>query len=564
MNLKIHPLKFLLVICFACPFLLEAQLVSHRFGGTNANDWGRSVQFDRNNGLLVTAGENDLFSPLEAVVFQKDPCFNPINSAWYGTAASNERFMAVRPYFNPMFGANPNGYVAVGTTDRFGTIDAYVVVLRPNLSVFASFVIPGPGGGNDIATAVEPTFDGGFVVVGITQTQLGDNDIFGVKFTAGLGTQWSLQYGGPGVGTTYDERALSVLQNPLNGNICIVGGTETYSISGNEDLYLMEVLSVNGNVIISGLGSHSWVIGSVFEENFNDVSIDPNTGVYHLTGRLNNGTNDDIIAVSFDPNGGGTLVYNRHDAGGTEFGTSTEYDQYTGLQVIVGYENSPGFTFGSMDAFSISMPPGGNAAAGLAWHYGDGLFEGFDEVDMMDTGGSMEFFTGGGTQSFGGPAPSNFYWIYSDVTGETGCAEAPYLPTQINVPHAEVQSTDYHDWVKPRKIQDMANYYNNVNNLLCTSSCKGQTIGDVVADPAEVSVKAYPNPAVSELSIATDAIEGLESVRLLDINGRILHSQEAHQQGLAQLDVSGFTAGVYFAEVRLSNGQVQRIKWIKN
>ena len=555
-----HPLKLLLLICFSAPLFLQGQLYSNRFGGTNASEWARSAQYDFNNGLLVSAGEMNQFTPLEAVVYQKDPCFNPINSAWYGGPNSQERFLAIRPYAHPFFGA---GYVAVGTSNRNGTNDAYIVLLRPNLSVFAAWLVNGFANGDDIATAVEPTSDGGFVVVGITQTQAGDNDMFGLKFDAGLSTQWSLSYGGPGGGGNFDERALSVVENSSTGYLCIVGGTETYSISGNEDLYLLEVDMFTGNVIISGLGSHSWVIGSPFEENFNDVVYDQNNKIYHLTGRLNNGSDDDVISVVFDPNSGAVLLYDRHDGGGTEFGTSIQWDPYAGHQVIVGYENSPGFTFGSFDGFSISMPPGGNAVPGLAWHYGGGSFDGLDEIAAFDNGGNMEFFTGGGTGSFAAPAPNNFYWIYSDVTGKTGCAENPYLPTPAYVPRGVIQATDYTQWNRPRKINENANYYQNFNDILCTQTCKGATQGAVHVEIDAVVVKAYPSPAQSRLSIMADNAEGIASVRLVDINGRSLEMRESPGQGHLEFDVAGFASGVYFAEVKLANGLVKRLKWIK-
>jgi len=72
----------------------------------------------------------------------------------------------------------------------------------------------------------------------------------------------------------------------------------------------------------------------------------------------------------------------------------------------------------------------------------------------------------------------------------------------------------------------------------------------------------YPNPATDVLNIASKNGVAIESVQILDINGRIVN-QNSSSSDAVQVNVSNLNAGVYFVKVQSELG-VGTSKFIKN
>ncbi len=57
---------------------------------------------------------------------------------------------------------------------------------------------------------------------------------------------------------------------------------------------------------------------------------------------------------------------------------------------------------------------------------------------------------------------------------------------------------------------------------------------------------SYPNPAKNEINLAYDGHSTVQSISLLDINGRLVAQDIWHQEKIQKLDVSNLQAGTYF------------------
>jgi len=136
------------------------------------------------------------------------------------------------------------GYIIAGYTSSFGAgdYDVYLIKIRPdgNLQWQRTY----GGIGKDIGYQVQPTGDGGFIVVGTTNSfGAGGYDVYLIK-TDSLGYPlWTRTYGGSG-----DEVGRSVF--PIKEGGYIITGYTTSWGSGNVDLYLIKI-DTTGEVIWS-------------------------------------------------------------------------------------------------------------------------------------------------------------------------------------------------------------------------------------------------------------------------------------------------------------------------
>ncbi len=95
----------------------------------------------------------------------------------------------------------------------------------------------------------------------------------------------------------------------------------------------------------------------------------------------------------------------------------------------------------------------------------------------------------------------------------------------------------------------------------------GQTITGIREKiPADSKLNIYPNPVTSRLNITVKSgIQGTALINILDISGRIvLTEQTSIQSGIpVSFDISNLNSGIYFLQLRESNGQYSAIRFVK-
>jgi hypothetical protein len=78
------------------------------------------------------------------------------------------------------------------------------------------------------------------------------------------------------------------------------------------------------------------------------------------------------------------------------------------------------------------------------------------------------------------------------------------------------------------------------------------------SDTHESPIKVYPNPAASFLTIESE--EAISKIRVMDMTGKVVFEflpQNIHQQ---IIDISGYTAGIYFFEITSADGNTDVVK----
>ena len=124
------------------------------------------------------------------------------------------------------------GYIVVGTTESFGAGSCDVFFIKTNASGYTERSRTFGGVGDDEGYSVQQTADGGYIIVGLTSSfGSGSADIYLVKTNASGDTLWTRAYGG----SRFDE-GYAVQQTPDGGYV--VAGAVCLA-SDTEDVYLM-------------------------------------------------------------------------------------------------------------------------------------------------------------------------------------------------------------------------------------------------------------------------------------------------------------------------------------
>ncbi len=140
--------------------------------------------------------------------------------------------------------ATADGYVLTGTTAGFGSGGNDMIVLKYNLSGNLIWSKTLGSSGNEGGNYIAMTNDGGYLVVGTTNTYTaGGTDILLAKFSSSGNLLWNKVIGGD-----HDDSGSGLLVD-RNGDIVVAGGTTGFGVSGS-DVFVIK-LNSTGNLIWS-------------------------------------------------------------------------------------------------------------------------------------------------------------------------------------------------------------------------------------------------------------------------------------------------------------------------
>jgi len=127
------------------------------------------------------------------------------------------------------------GYIIAGATQSYSENWYYAYLIKTDASGNIEWEQTYGGSGWDEAFSAQQTTDGGYIVAGYTSSYgAGMGDIYLVKTDALGNTEWEKTIGG-----SYEDYAYRV-QQTLDGGYILVGATESYG-AGMADIYLVKV-----------------------------------------------------------------------------------------------------------------------------------------------------------------------------------------------------------------------------------------------------------------------------------------------------------------------------------
>jgi uncharacterized delta-60 repeat protein len=226
-------------------------------GGSNSDVANSIVQ--SSDGSYVVAGETLSFgaSGRDIYVVKLDSSGNIV---WTKTIGGSWDDFA-----NSVIQSSDGGYVIAGYTQSFGAswYDIYVVKLDSSGNVIWSKTIG--GGDADVAYSIIQSSDGGYIVIGRTQSfGAGGYDVYVVKIDSSGNVLWTKTIGGG-----YADEARSITQSS-DGGFAIAGYTQSFG-AGSYDIYVVKTGPLGDTCWSQGITNY--VVSSV-SSSFSSPSTD--------------------------------------------------------------------------------------------------------------------------------------------------------------------------------------------------------------------------------------------------------------------------------------------------
>ena len=144
------------------------------------------------------------------------------------------------------------GYIVAGYTESFGAGWEDFYLVKTNSSGEPLWTRTYGGSGGDCAYSVQQTTDGGYVVAGFTYSfGAGNADFYLVKTNSQGDTLWTRTYGG----SSYD--CANSVQQTADGGYILVGETQSFG-AGGRDFYLVKTNSQGDTLWTRTYGGSNW------------------------------------------------------------------------------------------------------------------------------------------------------------------------------------------------------------------------------------------------------------------------------------------------------------------
>jgi len=217
---------------FATAAPLQAQTWAESFGGT-ASDVGYTVQQTSDGGFVVAGVTASFSGTYDAWVLKLSPSGVVEWQRAFGGGGAEEA--------NSVQQTSDGGYVVAGYTTSFGAGYNDVWLLRLDASGGIQWQWAYGGGSADVASSVEQTTDGGYVVAGSTRSfGAGNEDVWVIKLGSAGSFEWQKAYGGAN-----SELAHSI-QQTADGGYIVAGQTASFG-AGGWDVWVLK-LDALGNI----------------------------------------------------------------------------------------------------------------------------------------------------------------------------------------------------------------------------------------------------------------------------------------------------------------------------
>jgi hypothetical protein len=200
------------------------------FGGSK-DDEGFSVQ-QTSDGSFIIVGRTESFGAGEDDVWliKTDADGNKLWEKTFGGIRDDQGHSVQQ--------TSDGGFILVGNTESFGAGDADVWLIKTDADGNKLWEKTFGGSRYDYGYSVRQTSDGGFIIVGYTAS-FGARDVWLIKTDANGNKQWDRTFGGSDSDVGYS------VQQTSDGGFIIVGYTVSFG-AGKDDVWLIKT-DANGN-----------------------------------------------------------------------------------------------------------------------------------------------------------------------------------------------------------------------------------------------------------------------------------------------------------------------------
>ena len=253
-----------------------ANLFAKAYGGSEG-DYAHALTLASDGGYLLTVQSLSFgASGADFLLVKVDALGQVVWTRMFGGSSGDG--------FERVIRTSDGGYLALGSSDSFGTGGDDFIVVKLSSSGNIEWIREIGGGSGDVVADAVQTSDGGFVVVGDTYSfGAGGHDFLVVKLSSTGSIQWAKTIGGV---SNEGARAVAIASD---GGLFVMGETASFG-AGGDDLLLVK---------LSLTGSLQWarVIGGSSDEWGYSLVATPDGGALlaGLTGSWGAGLHDGFL-----------------------------------------------------------------------------------------------------------------------------------------------------------------------------------------------------------------------------------------------------------------------------
>jgi len=514
--------SLLLVFFFSLAFSSSAQITFQKTFGGNQSTFGYSVQQTTDGGYIMTGLTSFGAGNEDVYLIKTDSHGNTLWKKTYGGIDSDCGFSVQQ--------TADGGYIIVGYSESFtgGTSDVYLIKSDANGNQIWTKTFGGSR--NDQGNSLHQTSDGGYIIAGSTNSffnQAFDTHLYLIKTDSNGDSLWTRTFGA----TDDIHCGSSVLESADGGYVtCGIFFSRTSLLK----------IDVQGNLIWNKTFG---ILGCSIVSSFLQFA----NGGYIITGSVSFGPgNVDVYLIKTDTIG--NVLWTKTFGGShDDYGQSVQQTSDNGY-IIAGYTNS--FGTGNFDTYLIKTDVNGDTL----WTKiigGSGNDLGYSVHQTFDDG----FIILGQSQSFGF-GNTDFYLTKTDANGFSGCNEGNTTTTIVNIAVAFAAIPDTSIAHPNTIVTNPSTVIGSwgIDSVICTS------VGIHELNKEE-SFIISPNPASSTFTIHSDAQLQNAQLEIYNLIGEKAGSWRfSNGKEEITIDVSGLNPGLYVVKVQSVKGTlVQKI-----
>ena len=304
------------------------------YGGTYY-DVGRAIQRTVDNCYIIAGstnsfGLNPVYYDYDVYLMKIDPQGDTLWTKTYGGIYDDKGF-AVQT-------TGDNGYLVVGCTYSFGAGENDIYLIKTDAAGDIIWTKTYGNSYNNIGYDIQKTSDGGYIIIGFSEPNGLDSDIYLLKIDGDGNMIWSKTFGGE-----YNEVGSSIKETPDKGYI-FTGETWSFG-KGTPYASNVDLLKVDQN----GLGLWGDTYGGANNDAGYFVQSTSDQGYIIIGYTSSFGTEGDIYLMKLDENGD-SLWTTHYEGNGNDIGFAL-IETLDGGYIIAGYTNS--FGAGDYDVYLI-------------------------------------------------------------------------------------------------------------------------------------------------------------------------------------------------------------------
>ena len=305
------------------------------FGGAN-QDFGSSLELTLDEGYIIVGRTTYGNGDKDVYLIKTDANGDSLWTKTYGGSSVDFGLFVVQTL--------DSGYIITGTTESFGNGGRDIYLIKTDANGDSLWTTTFGGSVFDVGNCVQQTTDGGYIIIGGTNSfGNGDRDTYLIKTDEDGVEQWNQTFGG----TAYDVG--NSVQQTTDGGYIITGRTGSYG-SGDKDVYLIKTDE-------DGVEQWNQTFGGIAFDLGTSVKQTPDEG-YIISGGTNSFGNGgrDVYLIKTDDNG--TELWNKAFGGSSDDIANSLQLTSDGGYIIIGFTEHSGN--GDRDLLLVKTDGNGN------------------------------------------------------------------------------------------------------------------------------------------------------------------------------------------------------------